>query len=105
MPNELRNTGSEGKASANVALLDSGRVARIAIAAYYRAQRRGFAPGREIEDWLEAEREMDREDAARAASATDTTARVTSKPAVPADAAAKAKTRTPQGSSRRTTRR
>lgn len=31
---------------------------RIAEAAYYRAQRRGFAPGREMEDWLEAEREV-----------------------------------------------
>lgn len=31
---------------------------RIAIAAYYRAERRGFAPGGELEDWLEAEREV-----------------------------------------------
>ena len=30
----------------------------IAIAAYYRAERRGFAPGGETEDWLEAEREV-----------------------------------------------
>jgi hypothetical protein len=30
----------------------------VAIAAYYRAQRRGFAPGGEVEDWLEAEREV-----------------------------------------------
>ena len=34
---------------------------RIAEAAYYRAQRRGFRPGYEDEDWLEAEREIDRE--------------------------------------------
>lgn len=32
----------------------------IAEAAYYRAQARGFAPGREIEDWLQAEAEIDR---------------------------------------------
>ena len=31
---------------------------RTAIAAFYRAQARGFAPGRELEDWLEAEREV-----------------------------------------------
>ena len=31
---------------------------RIAEAAYYRAERRGFAPGGEIEDWLDAEREV-----------------------------------------------
>jgi len=31
----------------------------IATAAYFRAQRRGFAAGREAEDWLAAEREVD----------------------------------------------
>lgn len=30
----------------------------IAEAAYYRAQRRGFAPGHEVEDWIEAETEV-----------------------------------------------
>ena len=30
----------------------------IAEAAYYRAQRRGFAPGQELEDWLAAEVEV-----------------------------------------------
>jgi hypothetical protein len=33
-------------------------VQRIAIAAYYRAERRGFAPGNEVEDWLAAEAEI-----------------------------------------------
>ena len=32
----------------------------IAEAAYYRAERRGFAPGAELEDWLEAEAEINR---------------------------------------------
>lgn len=32
---------------------------RIAEAAYYRAQRRGFIGGYEEDDWLEAEREID----------------------------------------------
>ena len=32
---------------------------RIAEAAYYRAKRRGFHPGNEEEDWLEAEKEID----------------------------------------------
>ncbi len=36
------------------------RVERIAVAAYYRSQARGFAPGREIDDWLAAEAELDR---------------------------------------------
>lgn len=34
------------------------RQARIAEAAYYRAERRGFRGGCPIEDWLEAEREI-----------------------------------------------
>jgi hypothetical protein len=35
------------------------RRAMIAEAAYLRAERRGFAPGGEVEDWLAAEREVD----------------------------------------------
>ena len=34
------------------------RWALIALAAYFRAEKRGFAPGRELQDWLEAEREI-----------------------------------------------
>ncbi len=32
---------------------------RICELAYRRAEQRGFAPGSEVEDWLEAEREVD----------------------------------------------
>lgn len=35
------------------------RRALIAEAAYFRAQRRGFTPGHELEDWLDAEAEID----------------------------------------------
>lgn len=35
------------------------REARIAERAYWRAERRNFAPGHELEDWLHAEREID----------------------------------------------
>jgi hypothetical protein len=35
------------------------RHALIAEAAYYRAERRGFAPGHDAEDWLAAEAEVD----------------------------------------------
>lgn len=31
----------------------------IAEAAYYRAEKRGFAPGLEFEDWLAAEKDID----------------------------------------------
>lgn len=36
------------------------RRALITQAAYLRAERRGFAPGHEMQDWLEAEQEVDR---------------------------------------------
>lgn len=36
------------------------RRAMIAQAAYLRAEGRGFAPGGELDDWLEAEREVAR---------------------------------------------
>lgn len=35
------------------------RRSMIARAAYYRAERRGFEPGRELEDWVVAESEVD----------------------------------------------
>jgi hypothetical protein len=35
------------------------RAALIAEAAYFRAEKRGFAPGHETEDWLAAEAEVD----------------------------------------------
>ena len=37
---------------------DAARQKMISEAAYYRAQRRGFAPGRELDDWLAAEAEI-----------------------------------------------
>jgi hypothetical protein len=37
----------------------------IAEAAYYRAQSRNFQSGHEVEDWLEAEAEVDRQLASR----------------------------------------
>lgn len=33
---------------------------RIEVAAYFRAKSRGFAPGYELEDWLQAEAEVKR---------------------------------------------
>ena len=35
------------------------RETMIAEAAYYRAEKRGFAPGAALEDWLAAEEEID----------------------------------------------
>lgn len=44
---------------------DEERRAMIALAAYFRAERRNFAPGQELEDWRAAEAEVDRQLAAR----------------------------------------
>ena len=33
---------------------------RIAVAAYYRAEQRGFEPGHELEDWIAAEKDVRR---------------------------------------------
>ena len=41
------------------------REARIAEAAYWRAERRGFGAGQELDDWLAAEKEVDEEIATR----------------------------------------
>lgn len=35
------------------------RLKAIAMAAYYKAEARGFVPGLELDDWLEAEAEFD----------------------------------------------
>jgi hypothetical protein len=35
------------------------RQAMIAVAAYFLAESRGFIPGRELDDWLAAERAID----------------------------------------------
>jgi len=43
------------------------REARIAEAAYWRAERRGFGAGQELDDWLAAEKEVDQDIAARQA--------------------------------------
>jgi hypothetical protein len=43
------------------------REARIAEAAYWRAERRGFVAGQELDDWLAAEREIDEDLAKRSA--------------------------------------
>lgn len=46
-------------ASTSITVSEDARRAMIAQAAYLRAERRGFAPGGEVEDWLAAESEVD----------------------------------------------
>ena len=48
-----------------VRVSEEERCNMIARAAYFRAERRHFAPGQELEDWVAAEADVDRELAAR----------------------------------------
>ena len=48
------------KAQSPVAVGPNERYHRIAEAAYLRAEYRGFLPGCELQDWLEAEAEVDK---------------------------------------------
>jgi hypothetical protein len=52
-----RKTAS-GPAAAKVAATSPDRAELVRMAAYFRAEQRGFAPGYEIEDWLAAEAEV-----------------------------------------------
>jgi hypothetical protein len=49
---------SEQRAASPSSVADASRQKMIAEAAYYRAEKRGFEPGREVDDWLEAEAEI-----------------------------------------------
>ena len=56
---QMRGRSSRERKPARAPLADPARRrALIAEAAYYRAERRGFAPGHELEDWLQAEAEL-----------------------------------------------
>jgi DUF2934 family protein len=50
--------GSQRGRKSTTRPVDSARQAMIAEAAYYLAEKRGFAPGRELDDWLSAETDI-----------------------------------------------
>jgi hypothetical protein len=54
-----RTRKSPTVAKSRVKVTPEARRALIAESAYLRAERRGFAPGHESEDWLAAEAEID----------------------------------------------
>ena len=58
-PRRARPTAHPKTDTAPMMLDPERRRALIAEAAYFRAQRRDFAPGFETEDWLSAETEVD----------------------------------------------
>lgn len=45
--------------TASAKIVPEQRQQLIALAAYFIAERRGFAPGNELEDWLQAEAEIE----------------------------------------------
>lgn len=47
------------KTTAAAKLSPESQRALIAETAYFKSERRGFAPGSEVADWLEAEREVE----------------------------------------------
>ncbi len=49
---------AEAQAASVLALNAQERDRLIAQAAYFRAEKRGFAPGCELQDWIEAEAEV-----------------------------------------------
>jgi len=60
MLEQLRTRNAKSKSAPARASDGAQRQAMIAEAAYYCAERRGFAPGHELEDWLRAEAEIAR---------------------------------------------
>jgi len=52
-------TSSKSQAS-SIHISSEERWKMIAIAAYHKAENRGFAPGGELQDWAEAEQEVDK---------------------------------------------
>jgi len=63
LPRKANSGSAAGKRDAAEAALGAitpaERQRLIATTAYYRAERRGFAPGGELEDWCAAEVEID----------------------------------------------
>jgi hypothetical protein len=49
---------SKGRPGSGAALSVHERERLVAQAAYFRAEKRGFAPGCELQDWVEAEAEV-----------------------------------------------
>jgi Protein of unknown function (DUF2934) len=59
VPSPPRARKSPSEAAARVKVNAEGRRALIAETAYLRAERRGFLPGHDVDDWLAAEAEVD----------------------------------------------
>ena len=57
-PNPGYDKAPRGRSVSAHAITPEALYRLIAVAAYYRAERRGFEPGGELQDWLNAEAEV-----------------------------------------------
>jgi hypothetical protein len=58
-PKRKRATINTRRDTSSIRITSEERWKLIAIAAYHKAEKRGFAPGNEMQDWVEAEKEID----------------------------------------------
>jgi hypothetical protein len=56
---KVAKPSARAKTAAPTAPAVDDRQRRVEMAAYFRAERRGFEPGRELEDWFAAEAEIE----------------------------------------------
>lgn len=56
-PRNTRSTAKRTITKTKLLKTEPGLQSRIEIAAFYKAQARGFVPGYELDDWLAAEKE------------------------------------------------
>lgn len=56
---ERSSSRSSSKQDRKDSFQEVDRITRIQEAAYYLAEKRGFQPGQEVDDWLKAERMID----------------------------------------------
>ena len=54
-----KSTSTSKPQTQSISITSEERTKMIAIAAYHKAENRGFAPGGELQDWAEAEQEID----------------------------------------------
>lgn len=55
----MKSTTTSKPQTSSINITSEERWKMIAIAAYHKAEQRGFAPGSELQDWAEAEKEVD----------------------------------------------
>ena len=55
-----KSTGPTKPGTSSIDITPEERWKMIAVAAYHKAEKRGFTPGHELQDWAEAEKEIDK---------------------------------------------